>query len=275
MNCGECERLMAEALYGELEGEAKGRFEGHVRSCRECARLLADMRSTLSAMDRRERVDPGQAYWDGYWNRLIARLEREEVQRRGRSWFGRLLPSLSPVGLKWAQRGTLAVLLVVFGAVVGRLFLPAGGPLDRAELGTNGDRQATDAVRQATAEDCARQYIEDSQILLLSLVNYDTEAAGEYPTDWSAEKQRSRELASQAASLKADLDGPKNRRLRELVGQLELIMIQIANLETAGDLEAVELIRSSVDDQDVMLKINLEKMRGAEKPEPEQGACDA
>jgi hypothetical protein len=63
--------------------------------------------------------------------------------------------------------------------------------------------------------------------------------------------------------------------LRDLVGELELIMMQIANLETAGDMDAVELIRSSVDDRDVMLKINLEKMRGADKPEPKQGACDA
>jgi hypothetical protein len=235
---------------------------------------MAEMRSTLSAMDKREREDPGQAYWGGYWNRLTARMEREEEERRSRGWLGRLLPALSPAALKWAQRGALAVLLVVFGAVMGRMIMPGSGPVEVAEK-IKTVEQDTPVIQQASTEDCARQYIEDTQILLLALVNFDPGTEGDYSSDWSAEKQRSRELVAQGASLKADLNNPKQRRLRDLVGELELIMMQIANLETAGDMDAVELIRSSVDDRDVMLKINLEKMRGADKPEPKQGACDA
>ncbi|MGD8413940.1 MAG: zf-HC2 domain-containing protein [Candidatus Latescibacterota bacterium] len=274
MKCRECEELMVEVLYGESDESTNRRFDEHVRACPDCRRLLAEIRSTLGAMDGRERRDPGQAYWDGYWNRLSSRMEREESERRGRGWLGRLLPSLSPAALSWAQRGALAVLLVVFGAVVGRMVLPGGAPVENSGDSRQEGRPGP-VVRQATAEDCARQYIEDTQVLLLALVNSDPEAGGEVVSDWSAEKQRSRELVAQAASLKADLKDPKQRRLRDLVGELELIMMQIANLETAGDLESVELIRSSVNDRDVMLKINLEKMRGADRPEPVRGECDA
>jgi hypothetical protein len=274
MNCRECENQMVEALYGELEAEARGRFDAHLEECPVCRRLFAGLQSTLEVLDRRERRDPGQAYWDGYWNRLGARMEAERDARRRRGWLGRLLPGLSPAALKWAQRGVLAALLVVFGAVAGRILIPGPAPQEQLVTGEPGGPGAPPG-RRATAEACARRYIEDSQVLLLALVNFDPETEGEYLSDWSAEKKRSRELASQGASLRSDLTGPRQRRLRDLVTELELIMIQIANLESAGDLEAVELIRSTVSQQDMMLRINLERMRGADEAEPKPGECGA
>ena len=65
----------------------------------------------------------------------------------------------------------------------------------------------------------------------------------------------------EAATLKEELDDPRQRRLRELVSDLELILMQIANLEADGDMGAVEFIRSSVNEKDVLLKINLEQLR--------------
>jgi hypothetical protein len=127
----------------------------------------------------------------------------------------------------------------------------------------------------ASAEACAREYIKDSQVLILALVNFDPETEAEYLADWTPEKRRSRELIAQAGSLKNDLSDPKQRRLRELVTDLEMILIQIANLETTGDLDAVDLIRSSVSNRDMMFKIDLEKMRGSDAETPDPGACDA
>jgi len=106
-------------------------------------------------------------------------------------------------------------------------------------------------------------------------VNFDRETDAEYLADMAPEKRRSRELLARAASFKDELNSPKQRRLRELVTELELILLQIANLESGQDLDAVDLIRSSVSDRDVMLKIDLEKIRGGDVPGPEPGACDA
>jgi hypothetical protein len=236
------------------------------------------MQATLRVMNRRERPDPGRAYWDGYWNRLSARMEREQPVKR-RAWLGRLMPGLSETGLRWAHRGVLAAVLIVFGAVLGRVLLPGPGTETVQTVAQRDERGGTPAgtpvVPAATAEACARQYLEDSQVLLLALVNFDPETEAEYLSDWSPEKNRSRELIAQAASLKNDLTAPRQRRLRDLVTELELILIQIANLEATGDLESVDLIRNTVSDSDVMLKINLEKMRGGDYSDPEPGACDA
>lgn len=313
MNCRECEELIVEALYGELDQQSRGRFDDHVESCPDCARAFTKMRATLNVADARVRTDPGHAYWDGYWNRLTARMEREEIARRERGWLKRLLPGLSAAGTRWAYRGAVAALLIVFGAVVGRVVLPGAGddrivvtesipetpslqrdkketvavgrtdeidaPSPAEEKAREADAPATgrssQPIRTASAEACARQYIEDSQVLLLALVNFEPGVEGEYLADWSTQKNRSRALVNQAASIKGDLDDPKQRRLRALVTELEMILLQIANLETTGDLEAVEMIRGSVKDRDVMLKINLEKLRSNETEKPAPGACDA
>ena len=280
MNCRQCEDLFVEALYGELEPEARRRFDTHLESCAGCAQTYVRMQSTLDVMERREQPDPGHAYWDGFWNRLSARMEREEEGRRRRGWLGRLFPSLPDATVRWAYRGVVAALLIVFGAVAGRVMIP--GTETGPESGAGGEPRIAviesggggDAV-QTAAEACARQYIEDSQVLLLALVRFDPGTEGEYLSDWSAEKKRSRELVSQAGSLKDNLNDPGQRRLRELVKELELIMMQIANIESAADSESVELIRSSVNDRDVMLKINLEKLRGGDSPAADPGSCDA
>jgi hypothetical protein len=63
-----------------------------------------------------------------------------------------------------------------------------------------------------------------------------------------------------AAVLKDELAGTENKRVLELISKLEMILMQIANYEQKMDLEAVDLIKSGVDNQAILLKINLEKL---------------
>ena len=283
MRCQDCEKRFVEALYGELEGEAKRDFAAHLSTCSRCSRMYAEWEGTLRTMSRRERPDPGQSYWDGYWARLEARLEpgkdRGEPGRRG-GWLDRVVPGWSNAGFRWVYQAAGVLVLIAVGALIGRVVLPGRGPepeivAERVVTPPSGGAVPDATSSPAVAEACARRYIEDSQVLLLALINDDPGVDGAFPADWSGQKKRSRELVAQAASLKNELDDPKQRRLRDLVNDLELILMQIANLESEGDMEAVELIRSSVDNQGLMFKINLEQLRGAEAAELGPGACDA
>jgi len=74
------------------------------------------------------------------------------------------------------------------------------------------------------------------------------------------QKRLSRELVNEAGNLKSDLKAPAEKRLRELVADLETILIQIANLESANDLDAVELVKRGVEEKGIFLKINLTEM---------------
>jgi hypothetical protein len=256
MRCEDCEKFFVEALYEELDSESRSKFEKHLSECRACSAEFKRMQATLRIMDRRERPDPGQAYWEGYWNRLNASMERP--QPRGmRRWLTRRVLGGSRPAVTWAYRAAAAVVLVALGAFVGRTFLPTR--VVERQGPTAPERQMV--VQPASTGQRAMQYLESSQVLLLALVNYDPENEGVYAADLSAQRRLSRRLVGEAAGLKEELGDPRHRRLRELVSDLELILMQIANLEGDDDLGAVEFIRSSVNEKDVLLKINLEQVR--------------
>ena len=112
----------------------------------------------------------------------------------------------------------------------------------------------------------ARRYIERSQLLLLAVMNGDPADS----TAFDAHKQRAGELVSVASSVREASD---DRRVQELVAQLELILRELAHIEQSSDAEAVELVRSRVDREGVLLRINVEQMRSATKTAAD-GAID-
>jgi hypothetical protein len=110
----------------------------------------------------------------------------------------------------------------------------------------------------------AGDFIERSHVLLLGLVNYDPAKQDAYAFDLAGKKAASRTLVAQAPAIREGLTQPGQRRLRELVGDLEVIMMQIANLGSGQDIEGVELIKQGVDRNGLFLKIDLDRMaRGA------------
>ena len=257
MRCQECKQLMPGALYGELEPEDGLRMQSHLDECSACTATYAGMHSTLAVMNRREVADPGQAYWDGFFNRVSARLERGGAEK---VWWRRIWSGAGSVRLTWTYGAAAAVLLLAAGMFAGRVFFPEQVMVARPQYREKATTPID--VMPASVNDRAMDYIDDSQVLLLALVNYEPEEAGTFgPADFSQQKQRSRELVNRAAGLQDELSDPGQRRLRELVADLEMILLQIANLETDEDDSAVELIRSSVDRQSLLLKINLHKMR--------------
>jgi hypothetical protein len=70
----------------------------------------------------------------------------------------------------------------------------------------------------------------------------------------------SRGLAAEAPALRKALDERGEKRLRALVADLEVILMQIANLESGQDLEGVELIKQGVDRKGLFLKIDVGRM---------------
>jgi hypothetical protein len=98
--------------------------------------------------------------------------------------------------------------------------------------------------------------------VLLALVNYDPASEDSYALNLPRQKQVSQELVTEAGRIKFDLKDPRQRRLRELVTDLETILLQIANLEAENDLEAVEFVKQGVENRSILLKINLSEMSG-------------
>lgn len=313
-SCERYQPWMVEALYGELDEERRAEFDAHLCECADCAALFSELRATADLMDRRRRPDPGPEYWDGYWNRLQQRVAREDsvvvdasrfARRRSLgswgyrvaavvallaagAWLGRTVwgPSPEPNVVATTQsdstrpqnhdenRDAPANPLLDTPGGVDEAAVAQDRSEDRAPIdapsGTGErapDGNAGDATVLVSNEHDAQRYIERSQLLLLAVLNGD-------PADSSSldlQRQRAGELVRVASSVR---ESSSDRRVQELVAQLELILREIAHLEQSSDVDAVELIRSRVDREGVLLRINVEQMRSENAAARSNGAID-
>jgi len=299
---------MPEALYDELEQPRAEELARHLDECAACAALCGELRTTLETMSARRRPDPGQVFWDGYWRRLEERVARDtaaaDASRFGRwrpagSWGFRVAAAVAVLaGGVWIGRTILApqpngaahdpASVVVAPpeqaepqpqqlALDSQGGPPAGSegrPIDapagevRGDTGDSHDAGAG-VVTAASYTSEAQRYIGRSQVVLFALLNGGTdegEGAG-----FGSERAQARVLVAEGQRIQDDLTRPEDRRLRDLVGQLEMILREIANLEADSDLAAVEMIRNRVDREGVLLRIDLQQMREASGTDRKQG----
>jgi len=113
----------------------------------------------------------------------------------------------------------------------------------------------------------AGRYLQRSKILLLGLVNLDESEGEPIAINFTHQRQISQQLIQETSSLKNDLDRSDQMLLRELISDLEIVLLQIANLEADNDISAIELVKSAANSQSILLRINLEEMREASKIE--------
>jgi len=263
-DCDKCRDRMVEALFGELAPGDRTAFDAHLAKCPACAAEFKDMSALLEVMDQRVRRDPGPEFWDGYWDRLAARPEAADIRAIRPERIRRFHPfGWAPA---WAFQAAAAVVLVAAGIAIGRMVFVK--PPERAAGEMPSASATAAAVVPASASVLrARDYFDRSKRILLAMVNYDPETQDAYGLDLPLQKKLSRELVNEAGDLKGSLKSPSERRLRDLIADLETILLQIANLESEQDLTAVELVKQGVDRKGVLLKINLTEMgRSGRKP---------
>ncbi|MGE5741602.1 MAG: zf-HC2 domain-containing protein [Candidatus Aminicenantes bacterium RBG_16_66_30] len=267
-DCKPCVDRMIEAFYGELAPADKAEFERHLGACPECRAEYAALGETLKLMDRRERPDPGPEFWDGYWDKLSRRLLWEETGESRRPSVARQIGHVFSRLPRWAYQAAGAVAVLLVGILIGSRLIGPSGPAPTPTVAVAPARSG--AVVQAG------NFVERSKVLLLGLVNFDPATEDPYALDLDGKKAVSRSLVKEASVLRQGLNEPGQRRLRDLVTELQVIMMQIANLGSGQDVEGVELIKQGVDRGGLFLRIDLDRMardaRGDSRPGPPAGA---
>lgn len=252
--CQDIHEMMAEALYGDLDGERRAEFDAHLQTCPDCARLYQEMVETLRLMSARETAEPDEAFWAGYSERLTARLESQQRRHQENLRTGRRVwhPHLA------LRIGAVAALLLV-SIFLGKWIWTGEQSLEHepeATVSTPGQADSVDGL----VNDRVQSYLQKSQVLLLALANFDPRTDDAVTLNLQSQKRISESLVQEAAYLKTALADPAEMRLRELVSDLEMILLQIANLEDEHDLEAVEMVQRGVDKQGVLFRIDLSKI---------------
>lgn len=260
MSCTKYEPLLAGKLFGDLSFDEQSRLEAHLHSCAACREQLAEWQGVLAVMGKPARPEIPQQFWDGYWHRLIQRMEKEPVAVPSQ-WAK--VRALFSSRWSWGWQVATAAALLVMGIMIGQ----------------NWSTQEAAEVRIATqpapaiipAHDVnarTAQLLDRSKILLIGIVNDDFDRA--HPSDLTRQRKVSRALLHEARALQTSLSNSPDLRLQQLLQQLEPVLMQIANLEIEHDLASVELVREGIDREGLLLKINIEELvRAARAPAPE------
>lgn len=257
-DCNKCRAMFSEFLYGELPDKKRKILEDHLNTCWLCRSELDELTKTQALMEKRVRPEPGPEFWDNYWDKLARRMDKEEILFPDREKRWKSFLRLAPAMPRWAYQSAAAVILIVVGIFIGRLvFTPDNARVSTADLGTG----SADSGLGIELVQRTQNYIDRSKTMLLAIVNFDQENDDPYALSLPYQRQVSQELVQEAVWIKAGLADSKERRLQELVSDLEVILLQIANLEAESDLEAIELVKDGVENRGILLKINLADMR--------------
>lgn len=253
----ECRDLFIEAIYEDWNEPQKKGFEKHLSDCAECRNAFAELQAVATAMKGRVREEMKQVDWTIFWNELSSRLTARNRKRKGfLPWrriveFVRFRPAIG--------YGTAALSILVAGILIGRLVL-SGPDFNAQQL----SERLSEAER-AILNERAHNYLQRSKTLLLGIVNNNVT-----PSSYGLSKQQevSRLLVSEAGSLRSELTEADQQQMKKLIGDLEVILLQIANLEETKDFPALEIIRDGVERKGLLLKINLEQMNARESAPP-------
>ncbi len=251
--------MFLEAFYEEINAEQKHFFKDHLLVCEKCKSKFEEMKSTLQFMDKRVRPEPGKAFWDSYEERLAQRMEKEEIlQAERESWREKYARIFTPVP-KWAYQAAAAIVLIVVGVFIGRMiFTPSTPEIQQASRQpgiVSPQQQGIELVHRT------RNYIERSKLILLALVNFDPATEDPYALDLPFQQQVSRELVQEASYLKRELAESDQERLENLIIDLERVLLQIANLESENDFEAIDLIKEGANSRGILMQINFTDLR--------------
>lgn len=249
--CRAWRNRIPEAIYGDLDARALAKLNRHLSGCESCAGLYRGMADTVRKFEARPAPDRDPRYWEDYWDRLERRMAPATPGSR----------RAFPVP-RWAYGAAGALLFVALGIFIGRTFFPSSvEPARLTKAAAPGGHSAleTRPASPLLAERASR-YLRRSRVLLLAVVNSDPRAGESFSLNLPLQKKVSNELAGEAAVLRKEL-GSSDRRLERLVSDLEMILLQIANLKSDSDVSAVEIIKAGVESRDILFKINLNEVR--------------
>ena len=248
IGCVRNKKLFVRALYNELNDKEKTQLDNHLKECKKCSQKFSEMSSTLTIMNKRKLQEPAQQFWNGYWEKLTEKYP--EFSERKKKRFAVKFKEIFPLRYPAFVRVAAAVSLIAVGIIIGKYLFTPEEKLSQIET--------ADSFPSSLVIQKANDYLETSTIILVGIIN----SNGELRTrDFSLESQASAKLLEDARFIKANLgDTEQERRLKELVEELESILFEIANLTEKKDSEYVKLLTEGINEKGILFKIRIYEM---------------
>ncbi len=254
-SCPEWQEVMVDVLFGEASVADRARLEAHTTDCQACAAEYASLSETLELTAARPEADLDEPRLAALEQRILLQTSSAAVQG----------PPVNVYRLPdWTRKAASVAAVLIIGVLIGRS-LPGDSPA------SNPATDPGSSALQLVVEDRAHDYLDRSRTLLLGVVNFDGASEDPASLNLPQRSEIARELLHEADYLKTSLTKSEQQRLRALVSELEVILLQLAHLEAQADIPEIEIVQSGVDQTGLLFKIEVEKMRKTSGPKERPG----
>ncbi|HTY57333.1 MAG TPA: anti-sigma factor [Bacteroidota bacterium] len=243
--------MMFEYLSGEVAGAEAAKIDEHLARCASCREDLRILREALEILPQRGNA-PSEERDGQFWASFPARVEERIRQERRpgvpflRDAADRVVSFMHFNGAPLLA-GSGALAAIALACVL--LLRPGSGPGPAGPVQTAAEALPVQLQPAGAALD---DYLKKSRVLLVGVANLRTD--GDRPIDLSFERRQSRVLVHEARGLKKQRLDPRSARL---VGDLEKILIALANSDEKHDGPDVEIIRSGIRHNNLLFKIRM------------------
>jgi len=256
------EKLFEKALNNEMNDSELQIFNNHLTSCAACSEEFKELKNTLAVFRSVKKSEPDTEFMNNFWEILEPKLSVKPESRKAGLFSNALvhfsewlqnLKYLFQYKLTWKYQFAGAAVLLFTGIIIGRYFLSGTEvPVRHTAAENNVVREAAYPLTE-TAE-----YLERSKVLLISMMHFDPSEDDAEIINLPQQQKISKELLVKSAALKDQL---KDEQMKNLISDIELILLQISNLELKNGLSAIELIQDGVNSRGIILKINIGEMK--------------
>jgi hypothetical protein len=242
--------------YGELDAADRQRVRAHLAWCADCQSADRDVRETLRLVDVTQVPDPPASFESDMWARIephlhAARLDAglapSEVEEHATDWTARLRGWLRGETAVWPRLawGGGAVAAIVLAFFVGR----AGRP----EAPVPARTAAFEAARERVLDAEVEEHFERSQRVLTELVNLDADSSVALASD----RERAADLVAAGRVYRRTADALGETATSELLGDLERVLLDVANGSPDPTPREIESWRDRIDQQDLVFRLRV------------------
>ena len=284
MTCRTCEMILSAQLEGEATASQWREAEQHMIQCRACAQCWeAFQASTRLLKVELARHEPSEALWEKIAVRIAVEPKASLWERwcaqwdswTHHAWFG--VPRLAYgaglaiamltcfFALQWQKRPSAIVAQPQNADNVGIAEQMPKEKVPRIEMGANDPLLHTRLAQNVAA------HFEATRLVLLEVKN-NADTPQEF--DVAEVRASSQRLLEQSLLLKTELREEKMALLRTTLEQLEIVLFDLANLETQPEPEEITSLRTAIQQGDLLIKIEIIDLEALtrEKSEPQPAA---
>jgi hypothetical protein len=234
--------------YGELDAADRQRVRAHLAWCADCQHADRDVRATLRLVDVTQVPDPPASFEREMWVRIEPHLQ---VEAERLSWAAWLRASLRADATPWPRLawGAGVAAAVVLAFFVGRAGRPEAPAPSTASTRTGSFLAARERVLDAEVE----EHLERSQRVLSELVNVDTDS----PVTLASDRERAADLVAAGRVYRRTADALGETATSELLGDLERVLLDVANGSPDPTPREIDSWRERIDQQDLVFRLRV------------------